>query len=412
MSGDEVPSDGRAAAERRTRRSKRWRIAVFAVVQLLSTVLLLELALRLLRPHHPFLGALLYLPSERKDFSRVETLEELLAPTVLGFAPYQRRRAFILNSRSFRTGEYTGEKQPGTLRIMCLGDSFTFASGGVPYRRMWPVELEARLEPLLPFEVDVFSLGVPGAGPRFELRLFELEQPLVRADLVVLAFFVGNDFTDERDKDPLPHVYRLARNGYRLWRQRRSDVWLENASDPAPAAGPEGRRGGYEVPPGPREIGPAMADPVLYLGIESARIRIVMKSRREEFLGHARALEEVLRRFDAAVEAAGAELVVMIIPDEFQLNDELRRRVLEHLALSEDDLDLDLPQRRLREILSAAGIAHLDLLPAFRERSRHETLYWPNDSHWNVAGNRFAARLLADYLARGPLAEAQSPHRP
>jgi hypothetical protein len=37
----------------------------------------------------------------------------------------------------------------------------------------------------------------------------------------------------------------------------------------------------------------------------------------------------------------------------------------------------------------------VDLLPAFRSAARTTRLYKPRDTHWNIAGNRLAAREIA-----------------
>jgi hypothetical protein len=165
-------------------------------------VLSCEGALRVLRPHIPRLNTLLYLPTLRTDFDGIADLPTLMRGTVQGYRPRERQGDFVLNSRSMRTGEYSGKKKPGIYRIAVLGDSFAHASGGTPYREMWTTRLERELNENGTREVEVFSLGVGGVGPAFELRLWELEREALRTDLVVLGFFVGNDFSDEHGQAP------------------------------------------------------------------------------------------------------------------------------------------------------------------------------------------------------------------
>jgi hypothetical protein len=59
-------------------------------------------------------------------------------------------------------------------------------------------------------------------------------------------------------------------------------------------------------------------------------------------------------------------------------------------------MDFDQPNRLLTDALRAAGVRVLDLLPAFR--SGAERLYKPQDTHWNLAGNRLAAATIAASL--------------
>ena len=391
-------------------RGERFRFRTLVAVQLLVTLLLLEISLRLLGSHHKGLQAFLYVPSVRTQFDNVSSLEELLDKTRLGFVPFHKYRGFVLNSRSFRTEEYAGEKKPAIYRIMCLGDSFTFSSGGVPYGKMWHQKLEAALNRSGDAEVEVFSLGVPSVGPSFELRLFQLEHHMVRPDLVILAFFVGNDFTDGRKNDLQPwvetgparlsYIFRLMRNLYRLWearnlaRRHRPDVSeeeilehggidLESVTTQAKGEDQRARSGKPEA---------------WYLKVERRRIQICVRSKRAHFAELAANVGQTLERFAVEVRASGAEFLVMIIPDEFQVNDSLRERVLQMLRIGPEDIDLDLPQRHLRGLLKEREIAYLDLLPTFRDRSRTQSLYWPNDSHWNIEGNRLAGQALANYL--------------
>ena len=107
-----------------------------------------------------------------------------------------------------------------------MGDSFTFDSYGVPIDQMWHQVFERQLSRRSGRRVQVLSLSAPAVGPRFELRLWELEGRRLDADLVVLAFFVGNDFTDEAgvplerglDAGLARHslAFRLLRNLVRL----------------------------------------------------------------------------------------------------------------------------------------------------------------------------------------------------
>jgi hypothetical protein len=89
----------------------------------------------------------------------------------------------------------------------------------------------------------------------------------------------------------------------------------------------------------------------------------------------------------------------MIIPDEFQVEDELWERVSERAGRP---LERDRPQALLQAWLAEEQIPHLDLLPILRaapplaDGRRH--LYHARDTHWNARGNRIAAQALADFL--------------
>lgn len=379
--------------------------------QVVAALLLLEATLRLVGRHHPDLATLLYMPSVRHDFDRFDDLETLMGQTVVGFRPGQPRAGFRLNSRSFRTREYTAPRRPGDLRIMALGDSFTDASGGVPFERMWTARLESRLRGALRRPVDVFGLGVPGVGPMFLLRLFELEQRLLRPDLVVLAFFVGNDFLDEQDRPVEPwsgdaaarysFAYRALRNLAReLGAERAARRAAERAgAQPTDAFGVD--LGSDSAPTSELRT----RTPERFLEIEANRFEICRRDS-QPFHEQAAAIGKILRRLDRQVRAAGAQLVVMLIPDEFQVDPALAATLVTRLGLEPSMVDVDQPQAVLGRILDEAGIATLDLLPAFRARSASERLYWPRNTHWNPRGHDFAAELLSEFLLSGALGDA------
>lgn len=379
------------------------RVLGLSAIQVLLVLLLTEAALRALGPHLPSLQRLLYIPSVRTSFDRIDDLPTLMRGTIHGWRPGERHLDFVFNSRSLRTAEYAGEKKAGAHRIAVLGDSFAAGSGETPYRQMWTTLLEQHLNERVARPVEVFSLGVGGVGPGFELRLWELERELLRADTIVVGFFVGNDFTDERRDTPWPEsaarqrslVVRLAGNLVRLWRERdlaqswiREDQSAEFAGSTGTVADPH-----YVRDPALRRL----SEDTL-VEIESRRILICLQNRRAWFDQRARQVVQVLARFHAQVTASGARFLVVMIPDQLQVDEALRVRVIDHLGVAASRVEVDYPQRLLASLLDERGIPSLDLLPLFQERARGERLYWAGDTHWNVEGNALAADALARYL--------------
>lgn len=296
--------------------------------------LLLEGGLRLLRPHVQPLNALLYTPSIQTDYDAINDLPTLMQGSILGFKPNQRWKDFVLNSRSLRTKEYQREKSPGVYRIVISGDSFAFGSGGTSYDKMWTNQLERTLNQKGVGEVEVLSLGVPGVRPAFELRLWELEGAFLDPDLVVLAFFVGNDFIGKHTpwEEPaarrVSYVVRLIHNSFTLWQERETiDQWLLEAPEDASFD-----HGGFVIdssytrdPQRPRfseAENPKMG---------GRRIQICIRGKKQWFDKRSKEVVQILTRFHDEVRMAGAASVVLIIPDVYQVDEELRNQVLQHL---------------------------------------------------------------------------------
>ena len=376
-----------------------------------------EVGLRIARIWSPRVNALLYSPTVQTRFDLIQTTPDLLATSTFGYHPLGHTPGFVLNSRGFRTDEYTVTKPPGVFRVVALGDSFTFDSCGVPIQQMWHQVFERKLARLTGREVEVLSLSAPGVGPRFELRLWELEGARLAPDLVVLAFFVGNDFTDESGT-PLGHsletgmarwsvTFRLLRNLARLRHVRPSTV--SNAD----AALPAGGKGGFELPSYAATYDPNVPtfDEPEFDRIERERSVVIAGPDRETFDRLVAETTPVLAKLAWEVAQRGAKLVVMLIPDQAQVQADLGKRVLSGLSSSVPGLDFDRPQRVLDAWLNSADIPALDLLSLFRQRAPAETLYKLRDTHWSAHGNLVAGQALAEFVVDHQVGPTAKPGR-
>jgi hypothetical protein len=100
-----------------------------------------------------------------------------------------------------------------------------------------------------------------------------------------------------------------------------------------------------------------------------------------------------LTRIRDVCRARGVDLLVVIIPDEVQVDTGLQREVIRALGARAEDMDFRAPNAIVARELAGRGIAYLDLLPTFREPA-NQRLYRLRDSHWNVAGNERAAEAI------------------
>ncbi len=98
-----------------------------------------------------------------------------------------------LNTVGLRDVDY-GPKQPGSYRILLLGDSFTFGSGVVDDAAIWPAIVERRLAELRPLDgvtrYEVLNGGVAGSLTDTWVALFQQQRELFRPDLVLAVFFL------------------------------------------------------------------------------------------------------------------------------------------------------------------------------------------------------------------------------
>jgi hypothetical protein len=106
-----------------------------------------------------------------------------------------------------------------------------------------------------------------------------------------------------------------------------------------------------------------------------------------------------LQQLKQTAEIHNARLLFVIIPTKEQ--------VYEYLRPATKGMDWEYPNRRLREFFEKEKISYLDLLPQLRkyantraksELDPREDLYWPQDGHFNIKGNRLTALLISRYM--------------
>ena len=110
--------------------------------------------------------------------------------------------AISLNSSGFRDLEFPKQKSPSVLRIICLGDSWTFGAN-VGQEQAYPQRLRNLLKQQFPNRsVEVLNLGVLGYSSFQGLELLKRWAIELEPDIVVLAFAMNDASVDGyRDKD-------------------------------------------------------------------------------------------------------------------------------------------------------------------------------------------------------------------
>jgi hypothetical protein len=109
---------------------------------------------------------------------------------------------------------------------------------------------------------------------------------------------------------------------------------------------------------------------------------------------------KTIRDTIAASRSFGAHYVLVVIPDQLQIEDRAQELVFRDPSLRREDYDFQLPQKLLQELARDEGVPWIDLYPEFRESGRSGGLYIFRNPHWTEAGNRLAGKVIARGLAR------------
>jgi hypothetical protein len=360
--------------------------------------------------------------------TRYATLEGFLAAQSAHITPHQLWYNHWSNAFGFHDEEFVEAKPAGRLRLLAIGDSFTFAP--VPYPQGVMTLTENGLRAACGGrDLDLLNMGLMGAGPPEYRALIALGTPRFAPDFVLLNFFVGNDGPDlhryVHDRSPVERAFRhsylwtLGKNLVRAWGGL-SERRLPGRVTGTPA-GAKVSPGGTLVE-GAREMDaddPALVGPLLteaaYQIVLASDLGRLYRPRDERALRTA--WQPILADLDTAyqtVTAAKARFALAILPSVLQVDDGLRAATVARLTgsrryrgLSETEIEPDLPNTLLREFASVRAIPLLDLTPAFVAARAADAapLYKRNDNHWTPRGNRVAAQALTAFLT--PLACAR-----
>ena len=138
----------------------------------------------------------------------------------------EEAREFVpirINSLGFRDREHVPGAVSGK-RVVILGDSFV-AAFSVNFKETFPQLCEEYLNRQSPEDWEVINLGVAGFGTAQEMLSYQEYGRKYRPDVVVLAFFPGNDVSDNSSElSSNPRVYYTVDAGGKLIRERAGEL--------------------------------------------------------------------------------------------------------------------------------------------------------------------------------------------
>lgn len=380
-------------------------LVIFSVA---VSLMVAEGVLRLVVSYSYEVRMLTYNPDRSVGFDKIRDWESLHESTLCSFEPGQEWWGFTANSHGFLTPEISYSKPKDVYRVLLLGDSQVV--GLVPYEMNFFRLIESKLERELGEKFQFINLGKSCVGPGLYLKILGIEGVKYKPDLVIVAFFVGNDFTDEPNSLDLIRKRSIGKENESsptLLDESRLVSFLKNSwiyfRSSSIANQIASRWFSKESFSGGEYTGRADDyDPLKptwerkkYLEMELGRVGVIQSGSWSYDN-----LEQVKYRLLAIrdlVYSQDAELLVVIIPDEMQVNSQLLADVLEYGEgkIADLEIDLELPQRILSEFFIDNDIVYVNLLSYLRpNNSSGQIVYQPNDSHLNSIGHRIAANAI------------------
>ncbi len=328
-------------------------------------------------------------------------------PGVEGWYAFEGRTHFAVNQDGFRDIDHPSGKIQGVFRIAVLGDSFTEGREVSLDQTFWKVA-EANMRTCMPAghkRVEVLGFGVNGYGTAQELMVLREKVWKYAPDVVVLAFFTGNDVVNneaELDQHPDRSYYRLE-NGLLVFddsRQRSVNFAIRKKSNDRKHRIYNALRSVQVLRQGYRSIRSAIKYRNTPL-IEQLNAGLQTDLYKEANGVWARAwevTEALVRQIALEVEEGGAEFWVLTLSNPIQIypDSKVRQQFSDHLGVS----DLEYPDRRLAELAKANSMRLIRLAEPLRVTAEqlgqglHGSARFAG-GHWNALGHRAAGKILA-----------------
>jgi hypothetical protein len=282
-------------------------------------------------------------------------------------------------------------------RILVLGDSQT--EGWVNNDEHFSAQLELRLnERSADRRFEVLNAGVSAYSPAHELLWYEHHGARLQPDLVVLAFYPGNDIWDLMDTgvfvdgvDGTESGLRSAVRHAQHWMFEHSRIYEAAfwATRPQPPAAPP------HVERFQAQCGGCWSQQVAQT--------MALRDRPTDAERALRRWDGIVARLSAEVQTDGRRLALLVLPtkDHVEPHDDRELLSIGGQLLNLEEADAVRAAGSVEHALSSArnaGVVVLDPRDAVRDRATGDRLFYSLDWHLTPTGHRVLAQVLAKDL--------------
>jgi len=329
--------------------------------------------------------------AEKGMYRKDDLLDYSLTPNFTGrFTKSEFSIEVSTNSLGLRDVQYSDKKQ-NDYRILALGDSFTWGAYGTELSQTFIKLLEKKLnEKPDGLNYQVINAGAPGYGTDQEFLYLEKKSYQLKPDLVLLNFFVGNDFHDniqsgeftvkdgvlvaKKIKVSAPgkirnfllkysYAYRLMEKGaivlFKDFIQNHIKNKIENEN--------------YEA-----QLFSKPANDVM----------------NEEFAN----TEKILGKLISYVKLNNMKLAIVIIPLNYQVDENQRQIFVRSNFKENQQYDMQQPQNAVKDWAKQNNVFVIDLLPGLSKINNNGGLYWKLNAHFNAKGNEEVSNIIYNEL--------------
>lgn len=333
-----------------------------------------------------------------------------------GFAAWWREEgeAYIkINSDGLRDYEYSKIKPENTFRIAILGDSFAEAVQVPIEKTFWSI-IEQKLtkcDVIGGRKVEVINFGVHGYGTAQELFTLRNEVWDYHPDIVLLAFFVGNDIINNSKK--------LEYGQYRPFFAYENGELIADMSFRELIPGLSNRYAASIVDKMP---GWLVNNSRILQVVKKVDLNIKKKKLDEYFMGLVpnnfkepvnydwqqawQITEGLIRLIGEEITQRRKDFFVVLVGDPKQVHYD--QPYLQKTFMKDHNInDMLYPNKRIEALGKRLGFPVLDLAAPFRDYAVENQLClhgFENTSlcigHWNIEGHRLAGEIVTDNLCK------------
>ena len=300
-----------------------------------------------------------------------------------------------INSKGLRDRSYGYKKPEGVMRIVVLGDSFTWGYGVEDKERYTEILEEGLLE-----NIQVINMGVTGYGTDQEFHTLKNEGVKYNPDLVIIAFQIGTDIADNTHtvRYTYPKTMFVLDNNNKLTLTNvpvpQKEEWMKrwevknNDNDNVTLFLSFRRFMAHHSHAYVFIADRIVSSPNLLNLFKKIGIADKMTLPRGaygfcHYHYNWNLTKAVLKEIDTVAKTNDAKTFIVIVPTREQVN---------------KNFDSEL-NGALVDLGKENNITVLDCLPEFRKHAQNgEQLYFEIDGHWNANGHKLAAELIYDKL--------------
>jgi len=298
------------------------------------------------------------------------------------------------NSLSLRNPEISQKKNPKTVRVLFVGDSYTFGMG-VEENEAFPrktQELFNQQFATTSASLESINAGLPAADAGYYYLYLKNDGEKLKPDIVVIGFYTFNDIYDDE--------FKLT------WTETDPNGLPAKITAPLSTIDSTGRVISTNIAPKYKmpwirksRILTLLTDSLF----ETTKVRnettllsnvCLYKPSCHDLDENKAKTKQLFDGIKKMTDANHQKLLVVMIPAIWQVYD--KYRIKYNILVPLSPTEKSLPHTEFASFFQSRNIDYIDMLPIFLKKPQQT--YFTEDTHWNTFGHEIAAEAIVEKL--------------